>query len=348
MRAMYKTFLKPILFVFSPEFIHNLFVSLGEFLGRFSAGRALTGLVYDYRGKDISKTIDGIHYRTPVLLSAGFDYNGRLSQILPFVGFGGEEVGSVTARACQGNPRPRLTRLPKSQSIIVNKGLLNDGVDAIISRLKKREQFKNFVVGISIAKTNDRQSAEESEGINDYAYSLKRLTEENVGDYYTINISCPNAFGGEPFTEPKSLERLLARLKSVPCNKPIYIKMPINLPWNKFEELLQVIINYGFQGVVIGNLNKDYNSPALKDELPEKFRGGLSGKPCFELSNKLIRKTRMAYGNRLTIIGVGGIFSPEDALQKMEAGADLVQLITGMIYEGPGLIKRICKKVADK
>ena len=365
MSTLYKYILKPVLFLIDPEVIHDTFISFGEFLGKFQLTRWGIGLFYNYhesasdssnrpgegkaQGASISKIVDGIKYRTPVLLSAGFDYNGRLTQILPYIGFGGEEIGSVTARPCTGNPKPRLTRLAKYGSIIVNKGLRNDGVDAIIARVKgvkcKAQGAKDFVVGVSIARTNDEHSIDLQSGIDDYAYSFKRLNEEGIGDYYAINISCPNAFGGEAFTTPDLLTRLIMKLKTIPCTKPVYVKMPINLPWDQFNSLLKIIDFYKLQGVIIGNLNKDYSSLGINAEVPDEYAGGLSGTPCKNLSTDLIARTRKAYGKRFTIIGVGGIMSAADAREKFAAGADLVQLITGMIYEGPGLIKEICKGI---
>jgi len=336
---MYKHVLKPILFLFNPEFVHDLFTSIGEFLGRFWVTRFVVSCIY------------GTHSSSKIYLSAGFDYNGRLTQILPCIGFGGEEVGSVTARPCEGNPKPRLTRLPKSQSIIVNKGLRNEGVDKIIERLKVKGQSINsvrgkFVVGISIARTNDEISAQSVQaGIDDYVYSFKRLNEEGIGDYYTINISCPNAFGGETFAKPELLAQLLPALKVIPCTKPVYVKMPINIPWDHFAELLKIIDQNILQGVVIGNLNKDYSWLDVREEAPKEYVGGLSGKPCTHPSTDLIRKTKEVYGNRFKIMGVGGIMSIETAKEKFEAGADLIQLITGMIYEGPGLVKKIAKSL---
>ena len=194
---------------------------------------------------------------------------------------------------------------------------------------------------MSIARTNDQKSATVEAGIADYTYSFKKLNEQGVGDYYTINISCPNAFGGETFTTPDLLSKLLASLDNVPCNKPVYIKMPINLPWEQFSALLRVISVSKCAGVVIGNLNKNYDSLDVRVEAPVGYCGGLSGKPCRQLSTELITKTRQLYGNRFTIIGVGGVMSPEAAKEKFDAGADLIQLITGMIFEGPGLIKKL-------
>ncbi len=341
-KFLYIHLLKPILFKTDPEFIHNQFVKFGELLGRFSLGRYLIRIIYGYHGPDVSKTVDGITFKTPVLLSAGFDYNGRLSQILPSMGFGGEEVGSVTARPCEGNEKPRLRRLLKNKSIIVYKGLRNDGVIKIIERLKKRiKNKKDFVLGISIAMTNDAGCSNMEDGIIDYYTSLKELAENNIGDFYTINISCPNAFGGENYAEPNRLDKLLTKLRTVKHDKPMYVKMPINVEWAEFKKLVDVILKHKFNGVVIGNLNKNYDELEYRDEAPEKYRGGLSGKPTFKRSTELVRKTREHYGKDITIFGVGGILEPEDAIAKFEAGADLVQLITGMILNGPHLVNEI-------
>lgn len=342
---MYEYILKPIFFLFNPEKVHDFMVYFGELAGKWRIGRWKISLFYGYRGKDISKVVDGIKYKTPILLSAGFDYNARLMNILPSIGLGGEEVGSVTARSCEGNPTPRLTRLVKSKSILVNKGLRNDGVNIIIGRLKKNRKVKDFVVGVSIARTNDEKSISIEKGIEDYLYSFKRLNEENVGDYYTINISCPNSFGGEAFTNPELLQRLLTSLLTIKCNKPVYIKMPINIPWSQFNSILEIIDKSFVNGVIIGNLNKNYDDLDAKDEAPQSYKGGTSGKPCFNLSTELIRKTRDLYGKRFTIIGCGGVMSVETAQEKFDAGADLVQIITGLIYHGPSLVKKICKNV---
>ena len=347
---IYRYIIKPILFRFGPEFIHDVFIMFGQFLGSNPMTRFIIRFFYGYEGgvkssdKDISKIVDGIKYETPVLLSAGFDYNGRLTRILPCVGFGGEEIGSVTARPCAGNPTPRMIRLPRSRSIAVNKGLRNDGVDMLISRMQKTPRTPGFVLGISIARTNDEKSATIEDGIQDYAYSLRRLTEAGIGDYYTINISCPNSFGGETFAQPELLDRLLGVLMEISSTRPIYVKMPINISMSHFDELLKIILKHKLSGVVIGNLNKDYKDLKCVEEVPVSYRGGLSGLPCKRLSTDLIKHTREVCGNEFTIIGVGGIMSTEDAREKFDAGADLIQLITGMIYEGPGLIRKICKE----
>jgi len=354
MNILYRCVLRPILFKCNADSVHELFISFGKFFGSFALSRWFFGLFYNYRGTDISKTVDGITYRTPVLLAAGFDPDGHLMRILLSFSFGGEEIGSITARPCRGNPRPHFVRLVRNKSIVVYKGLRNLGVDALISKLSRLSaqagisRNADFIVGISIARTNDETASADAEsGISDYIESFKKLTSSGIGDYYAINISCPNAHTGETFTDPKLLAQLLPRLREIHCTKPVYIKMPINIPWEQFAELADIADKNSIEGLIIGNANKKYEDLAHPEEAPKKFRGGLAGPPCFALSNELIRKTRERYGKRFTIIGVGGIMTPDDAMEKFAAGADLIQLITGMVFEGPGLIKDICKKYRD-
>lgn len=362
MNILYRRILRPVLFVCNADKIHALFVAVGEFSGRFSVLRWKLGLFYKYRGPDISKTVDGITYRTPILLSAGFDPDGRLTQILSSLSFGGEEIGSMTAHACEGNPHPWFTRLVRNKSMVVFKGLNNIGVDALIKKLSHTPRIPGFVLGVSIARTNEKEACVDAEaglrlaeagfgpaeaGIRDYTESFRKLNAANIGDYYAINISCPNAHAGEAFTKPELLAELLPRLREIPCAKPVYLKMPINLSWEQFTALADIADKNGIQGLIIGNVTKDYNDLAYPEDAPKEFRGGLSGAPCRVRSNELIRKTREKYGTRFTIIGVGGILSPDDAMEKFAAGADLIQLITGMIFEGPGLIKAICERYAE-
>lgn len=343
---LYQRILKPILFRFDPEAVHDAFVALGDGLGRTEAGRALISSLYGYRGPDASVTVDGLRYRTPVVLAAGFDYNGRLLQILPEMGFGGVEVGSVTALPTPGNDPPRMQRMVRSQAIVVNKGLMNDGVESIAPRLAATPTPRDFVVGVSIARSNREEASGEAEGIEDYARSLEHLVEHDVGDFYTINISCPNVHGGESFGEPRRLPKLLARLREVEHSRPVYAKMPINPPWDEFRRLGDIIEAAGLDGMVIGNLNKDYESALYAEEAPDSYQGGLSGLPCRERSTELVARSRETWGDRFTLIGCGGIMSAEDAMDKFRAGADLVQLISGMIFNGPHLMGEIAEAYA--
>ncbi len=338
---LYDRLLKPVLFRFDPEAVHDAFVSMGHGLGKTGAGRGLISALYGYRGPDASVTVDGLRYRTPVVLAAGFDYNGRLLRVLPKMGFGGVEVGSVTALPTPGNDPPRMQRMVRSRAIVVNKGLKNEGVEVIARRLKATPTPEDFVVGVSIARSNREEAAGEREGIEDYARSLEHLVREDVGDFYTINISCPNVHGGESFAEPGRLRKLLARLGKVEHSRPVYAKMPINPPWDEFQELGDVIAEAGLHGMIIGNLNKDYASASFPDEAPDSYQGGLAGLPCRERSTELIARSREHWGDRFTLVGCGGILSAEDAMDKFRAGADLVHLISGMIFTGPHLMGEI-------
>lgn len=347
-KLLYKKLLKPILFKFDPEVVHDAFVKLGEFCGKFAVGRALIASLYQYKGKPVHIEVDGITYKSPVMLAAGFDYNGQLAQILDTMSFGGDEIGSVTARPCEGNPKPRLKRMIKSKSLVVYKGLKNQGAEKIIERLKNSKKPEGFIWGISIAKTNDALNVDTSTGVEDYYYTLRRMVDENIGDFYTINISCPNVHGGENFSSPDLLRELMEKLDSVQRTKPVYAKMPINLDWEAFNELLLVLNEFNVQGVVIGNLNKNYDEADFPEEAPASYRGGLSGKLCFDRSNALIKQTRQHWGDRFTIIGCGGILSAAEAMEKLDAGADLLQLVTGMIFEGPHLMKEITEAYAKR
>lgn len=337
---LYKNILKKIFFLFDPERIHDLLTSSGVLLGRFSFTRFITSKFFEYKNPVLTQNILGIEFSNPIGLSAGFDKDASLMNILPKVGFGYEEVGSITLEPYIGNPKPRLFRLKKSKALVVYYGLKNIGVGRIIPKLKMFDSSK-FPLGISIAKTNCDRTAETHAGVQDYYDCLDRVIKAGVGDFYEINISCPNTFGGEPFTTPERLELLLSKLRKLHPIKPMFIKMPINLEWKDFNELLQVAVKYKVKGVVIGNLTKVRDPNLIKDEIPEGIKGGISGRPTWDLSNNLISQTYTNYGNKLTIIGVGGVFSAEDAYEKIKRGSSLVSLITGMIFMGPQLIGEI-------
>lgn len=345
-RFFYTRLLKPFFFLLEPEGVHDRVTALGRMLGKFAFTKFLTRKMFRFDHKALSQNLYGIDFMNPIGLSAGFDKDAKLTNIFYDVGFGFMQVGSVTLNPYKGNPKTRLYRLPKSKGLVVYYGLKNIGVDKIISKLNNFKQ-PDLPLSISIAKTNHKSTSTVAGGIFDYLGSLKKLNDEKIGDFYTINISCPNTFGGEPFTTPKRLEKLLKTLSTVKITKPVFVKMPINLDWNDFKKLLDVIVKYKFQGVIIGNLNKDYKLSTIKDDIPEHIKGGISGKPCRELSNHLIYRTFEVHSKKLTIIGVGGVFSAEDAYEKIKLGASLVQLITGMIFEGPQLIGEINKGLVE-
>lgn len=340
----YKRLAKPILFKLKPDDVHNELIRYGSHLQNSRFIRQVLQTSWAFNNEDmLSQTLHGITFRNPVGLSAGFDKNFELARILKTIGFGFMEGGSLTFNKCEGNPRPWFHRLPKTQSLVVYAGLANKGVKAIIKTLKSypSDTFQDFPLNISVAKTNSKETCTDKEAIADYVGSLEQLKKARLGDMYTLNISCPNTYGGEPFTTPERLETLLYAVDKLKLEQPLFIKMPSHLAWKEFDELLKVVNKHTVQGVTISNLAKDRGQAKLMDPLPDTIRGNLSGKPTWDLSNDLIRKTYQKYGKHFVIIGVGGIFSAEDAYTKIKLGATLVELITGMIFEGPQLIGQI-------
>ncbi len=344
----YKSFLKPIFFKFDPEDVHDKILLLGQTIGNNNFLSNLTTKLFLYSNDKLSQNIAGVKFVNPVGLSAGFDKDAKIINTLPQVGFGFAEIGSVTYFSYEGNPKPRLYRLPKDEGLVVYYGLKNDGVKVISNRIKREyRKQKGFVLGVSIARTNSEEASSLEAGIRDYKASLEYLVKQGVGDYYTINISCPNTFYGEPYTTPEKLDRLLKEISKVRVDKLVLIKMPINLQWDDFDNLLKVVVRYQLPGVVIGNLNKDRESKHITQDYPISIKGGVSGKPTRELSTDLIRRTYLKYRGKLLIVGVGGIDSAETAYEKITAGASLLQLITGMIYKGPQVIGEINKGLVE-
>ncbi len=340
----YRRLLRPLLFRQKPDAVHEHMSRFGSRIQRIYGLKRVLHSFWAYDNMPVlGQTLHGITFGNPVGLSAGFDKNFELPQIIKAIGFGFMEGGSLTLHSCKGNPRPWFHRLPKSKSLVVNVGLANRGVTAIIKQLQRypRNMFTDFPLNISVAKTNSLKASTDSEAIADYIGSLKIIGEAGVGDIITLNISCPNVYGGEPFTTPERLERLLVNVDNIKLVQPVFVKMPIDLPQESFNKLLTVIAQHHITGITIGNLAKDRKQIKLKDSLPDAIKGNLSGKPTWEPSNELIRYTYKKYGKRFIIIGVGGIFSAQDAYIKIKLGANLVEIITGMIFEGPQLIGQI-------
>ncbi len=329
--AIYRNLLKPVFFMQDPEDVHDRMTAAGKLLGSNLVTRGLTLLAFNYHNPALTQTVAGITFQNPLGLAAGFDKEAVLTQILPSVGFGFEEAGSITAKAYQGNPKPRLYRLPEKQALRVYYGLKNSGADNIYNSLK-RKRFK-FPVGISIAKTNSESTSHVPAGIADYVYSYKLFSD--VGSYVTINISCPNTCETFPiFAKPENLDLLLAAIFKVPKSKPVFVKLSPDLSEENLGQILAVCKKYPVDGFVCGNLTKENSHN-------HDGRGGFSGKLVSSLSDELISKVYKYFNGQKIIIGCGGVFSAEDAYKKIKLGASLIQLITGMIYQGPQLIAEI-------
>lgn len=332
----YQKILKKIFFRIDPEIVHDHMVMAGKFLGAHIITKKITHWLFAYEHKKLTQTILGITFPNPVGLSAGFDKNAELTDILPDVGFGFVEVGSITGEPCAGNAKPRLWRLPKTKGLVVYYGLKNDGCEKIADRLTHKK-FE-FPIGISIAKTNCQATADTTVGIADYLKAYTQL--KSIGDYITINISCPNAFGGQPFTDKDRLEKLLTTIDSIPAQKPLFLKISPDLTDQELDDVLTIAQQHNIAGFVCTNLIKNRDAIVIHDtNLPDK--GGISGRALNDISNAFITKIYKKTNGQKIIIGVGGIFSAIDAYEKIKRGASLVQLITGMIFEGPQLIGEI-------
>jgi len=332
----YKLIFKNIFFLFDAEKVHDFIIKFGKLLGSNSITRFKTRLLFNFEDKKLEQNIWGINFKNPVGLAAGFDKNGYLIDILPNVGFGFIEIGSITGEKCEGNEKPRLWRLIKSKALVVNYGLTNNGCEEISERLKSKKC--KIPLGISIAKTNSKECAETIKGIKDYVKATKKFS--NIGDYFTINISCPNAFGGQPFHEKSKLNLLLNEIDKIKTSKPILLKISCDLSFKDIDNIIEVSSRHRVHGFVLTNLTKKRdNKKILDDNIP--YIGSISGKVVEDLSNKVIEYVYKKTKGKYVIIGVGGIFSTEDAYKKIRLGASLVQLITGMIYEGPQLISEI-------
>lgn len=344
----YRSVVKPVLFLFDAQVIHDSMTFFGEQLGRHAFSRSFTSLLFNFKHPALNQTLLGIAFKNPIGLSAGFDYRAKLSDILPSIGMGYSTVGTISNKPYEGNPKPMLGRLPKSKSLLVNKGFKNDGIDALI----KQYQGKTFSIpiGLSLGKTNRKELMTQEEAVQDVVDAFKKATTTSLPfSYFELNISCPNLIGTISFYPPENLKQLLTALEAVQINKPVFIKMPITETDEATRAMLKIIEQFPFiKGVIFGNLWKDRESSDFNaEEIAKATKGNFSGKPTFERSNELIKLAYKEFGHRFVIIGCGGVFSAEDAYKKIRLGASLIQMITGMIFEGPQVIGEINRGLVD-
>ncbi len=339
--AVYKYAVKPILFRFSPDSVHHNLVRTARVVQRVAPLRGLLAAMWRYDRVKLTLTIHGRTFPNPIGLSAGFDKNAELMPLMERVGFGFVTCGSITGYQCDGNDKPWFHRLPKEKSLVVNAGLPNVGSQAVATRLAgdRLTQRRRVPMMLSVARTNTPASSSDQQAIDDYVLGLKNLRA--ASDMCEINISCPNTYGGEPFTTPGRLGKLLSAVDALHLRQPVFVKMPSNLPWSDYSKLLDVIMRHNVAGVTISNLRKDRKGV----QVGTNVKGNLSGKPTKALSDELIAKTYSKYGDKLTIIGVGGVFTAQDAYDKIKNGASLVALITGLIYEGPQIAGHINRQL---
>ena len=351
---MYKHVIKPLLFLLTPDFTHRLIVFCGRVVQALPPVRWAIRKSWSFQDKSLQQEVDGITFYNPIGLSAGFDKNVQLSPLMEDVGFGFASGGSVTLEPRKGNRRPWFHRLPKTKSVVVYAGMPNYGLRKISRYIRRnRRRLDNMPTVVSVAVVANKTTRErmgtrltKEAIIDDVKKATEYISDNKLASVVEINISCPNA-GKEPFIETESLDELLTTLDIVPRDVPFWVKMPHLYDIKQFDSLLKVIVRHNIQGVTVANLVKDRSKIDIKDPLTDEIRGGLSGEPTREHSLELIRHAYRNYGDRLIIVGVGGVFSAEDAYAKIKAGASLVGLITGLFFEGPQLIGQINRGLVD-
>lgn len=342
----YKHVSKPIFFTINPETFHDFATSTGQVMGKSSFIKSLIRKLLGKRYSNLKQEIYGIKFLGPIGLAAGYDYEAKAVDILEPIGMGFSTVGTITNDEYTGNPKPRLGRLPKSKSIMVNKGFKNRGARMTRKALEKKEMI--IPLGVSIGQTN-RNYQNINEAINDILQAFKIFEEPGLKhSYYELNISCPNLHTNISFYRTANLENLLREVQNLKIKKPIFIKMPINETNQNFTKMLDIILRRGIKGIIVGNLQKDRKNPAIvKSELKWKM-GNFSGLPTQARSDELINLAYKHTRGKLLIIGCGGIFSTEDAYRKIKLGATLVQMITGLIFEGPAVVAKINKELSER
>ncbi|MDP5104947.1 MAG: quinone-dependent dihydroorotate dehydrogenase [Polaribacter sp.] len=349
---MYKLVIRPIFFLFDPEKIHYFTFSLIKFLCKIPFVSNIFRSLYQVNNKKkLERTLFGLTFKNPVGLAAGFDKNAVLYNELANFGFGFIEIGTVTPKGQVGNPKKRLFRLKDDQGIINRMGFNNEGLQTAIQQLKKNKG--KVIIGGNIGKNT--QTLPENYTA-DYLECLKGL--HPYVDYFVLNVSCPNVGSHAKLNDKDYLVELISACQKLNNElsktgrsklKPILLKIAPDLNNQQLDEIIELVAETKIDGVIASNTstNRD-NLKVSKERLAAIGNGGVSGQPIKNQSTKVIKYLADNSNKSFPIIGVGGIHSEKDALEKIEAGADLVQIYTGFIYEGPGLVKRINKAILEK
>jgi dihydroorotate dehydrogenase len=351
MFSLYASLIKPILFRLEPERAHKLTIEMCRLAGAVPGAIPLLRTYFESSHPLLGNVIAGLHFDNPLGIAAGWDKSGQALPVLDSLGFGFAEIGSVSARPSLGNPKPRLFRLPLDQAIIVNYGLPNDGAEQVSKRLA------NFVsrhpIGVNIVKTNDGPDStpcNEEMIIADYVQSISLI--QPYASYLMLNLSCPNAAGGdEVFACPGSITRLLTALNTQGIIRPVFLKIAPRDDAASHDRLLMECEGFDFVQGFCFNLPTG-KPKELKLKTPrahiERVPGAVSGRPVEALINRCIGGLYKAIDpKRYAIVGAGGVFTAEDAYLKLKLGASLVQIYTGLIYGGPGIAKRICRGLVE-
>ncbi len=343
-QPMYKYLLRPILFLFDPETVHHFTFRLLALLNKISGVPSLFRAIYKVEDSRLERNLFSLNFKNPVGLAAGFDKDAKLFKELNNLGFGFIEIGTLTPVAQPGNPKKRLFRLQGDRAIINRMGFNNGGVDAAVERLRKNQ---HVLIGGNIGKNKITTN---ENAVEDYKICLNKLY--HYVDYFVVNVSSPNTPNLRELQEKEPLKKLLATLMQEAFNisensadkkqKPILLKIAPDLTNEQLDDIIEIVLETKIAGVIATNttIYREGLQSENKDEM-----GGLSGKPLTNRSTEVIRYLSHKSNKAFPIIGVGGIHSAQDAMEKLDAGADLVQLYTGFIYEGPQLIKEINQEI---
>lgn len=338
---MYKILIRPILFKFDPEEVHHFTFSALKNICLIPGVKSLLSALFEVKDKRLERIVFGLKFKNPVGLAAGFDKDAKLYDELSHLGFGFIEIGTLTPKGQEGNPKKRLFRLLEDQAIVNRMGFNNGGVEEAVLRLKKN---KDVLIGGNIGKNKNTPN---EEAVLDYEICFEALY--NYVDYFVVNVSSPNTPNLRALQDKEPLTHLLQTLQNKNSEKrfkkPILLKIAPDLTDDQLLDIIDIVETTKISGVIATNttISRDNLISENKDEM-----GGLSGKPLTQRSTEVIRFLSEKSNKAFPIIGVGGIHTVEDALEKLEAGASLIQLYTGFIYEGPALVKAINKKLLSR
>jgi dihydroorotate dehydrogenase len=341
---MYKHILRPILFLFDPEKIHHLLFLFFRLLSSFPG--VLNFFIKRIKKRDerLTSHYFGLDFPNPVGLAAGLDKNAIAAPFLAALGFGFIEIGTVTPVGQKGNPRPRLFRLKRDEALINRMGFNNEGLEAVKKRLKYiKNNYPDIIIGCNIGKNTTTSN---TNAVEDYVACFNAMYR--YADYFTVNVSCPNIANISDLQDKDALEEILTRLTNLneqhEIKRPILLKISPDLTFEQIDDIIDIVKLTGIDGIVATNTTNSRKKLDYSETEIEQFgKGGLSGKPLCERSTEVIRYISHKTNKQIPIIGVGGIFSYDDVKEKLDAGASLVQLYTGFIYEGPFLVSKIRK-----
>lgn len=338
---MYKYLIKPLLFCFDPESVHYAVFNFLKFVCKIPGVKPLLRSLYSVSGSSHAVEAFGLHFQNSVGLAAGFDKNAILIDELACLGFGFIEIGTVTPKPQDGNEKPRLFRLPADKALINRMGFNNMGVDAVVENLKKRKS--DIIIGGNIGKNKVTPN---EEALNDYIICFEKLFD--YVDYFVVNVSSPNTPNLRALQEKGPLLEILNSLqklnKQKAKTKPILLKIAPDLSNEQLDDIVEIVLESNIAGIIATNttIRRD-NLQTSKAQIDSIGAGGLSGLPVQQKSTEVINYIHQRSAQKIPIIGVGGIETSADAQQKLAAGASLVQVYTGFIYQGPGIVKNICK-----